>query len=245
MHSVLQHAHSWLCKGPLSVPGLCDIVVDYANCWVANVPHGSSFLIIGKRRTGKKTLLRDLLQRRSYHYRHGEIVTRSDLRPVGPIQVKQDIENSSIAFLERMDVWIGHELRSNELRSQHLSRAVRDARHLQTDVILCTQYVLDSPPSFRHNIDIVFAFADSSLINRKRLYEEFFRDCYADFSEFESDFNLATRDLGCLCVDRRNSVVVHFKAVLEVKTALKCYSSYAIGSKGSTLIPQQFLACIA
>lgn len=62
MHPILQRAHAWLRKGPLGVPELCDIVAEY-KCWVADIPHGSSFLIIGKRNAGKKTLLRDLLQR--------------------------------------------------------------------------------------------------------------------------------------------------------------------------------------
>lgn len=91
MHPIVQHAHACLLKGPLGVAGLCALVVEYAKCWVANVSHGSSFLIVGKRNAGKKTLLRDVLQRRSYHYRHGEIVTRLKMSPVGCIKVKQEM----------------------------------------------------------------------------------------------------------------------------------------------------------
>ena len=34
MHPSLQYAHVWLLEGPLGVPGICDIVVEYATCWI-------------------------------------------------------------------------------------------------------------------------------------------------------------------------------------------------------------------
>jgi hypothetical protein len=107
---------------------------------------------------------------------------------------------------------VGHELSEKDLKSHDLAKMVWHARHLKTDVILCTQYALDIPASFRKDFDIVFVFAESSQAIRKRLYETFFGRAYADFAAFEVDFKLATRDFGCLCVDRRNSVALHFKA---------------------------------
>lgn len=207
------------------MPGLCDVVADYAKCWVADVPHGTTFLIIGNRNAGKMTLLRDVLQRRSCYYQYGEIVTRLDLgwdmSLSGSIQAKQDIESID-AFLSKAqrNVWIGSALLSRELRSNHLSTLVKHARHFKTDVILSAQYTLNISAALRPNVDIVFAFADQSQANRERLYDNFFKDYYEDFSAFKDDFEAATKDFGCLCADRLKSEVVHFKADLNLQAVL-------------------------
>jgi hypothetical protein len=213
MHPYLQHAYACLLEGPLGIPGLCDLVTDYAKCLIGDASHGSTFLIIGKRHSGKTTLLRDLLHRREYYYRYGEIRTHVDTSDVGTIPVMQDMESiPSFLNLARRDFLVGHELSEKDLKSHDLAKMVWHARHLKTDVILCTQYALDIPASFRKDFDIVFVFAEQSQAIRKRLYETFFGRAYKDFAAFEVDFELATRDFGCLCVDRRNSNVVHVRA---------------------------------
>jgi hypothetical protein len=198
------------------------MVTDYAKCWVADVPHGTTFLIIGKRNAGKKTLLCDMLQRRSCYYQYGEIVTRLDvgwgMSLSGSIQAKQDIESID-AFLSKAqrNVWIGLALQPRYLRSKHLSTLVKHARHFKTDVILSAQYTLDIPAALRPNVDIVFVFADQSQANRERLYENFFTGYYEDFAAFTDDFEAAAKDFGCLCADRLKSEVVHFKADLNLQ----------------------------
>jgi hypothetical protein len=132
---------------------------------------------------------------------------------VGTIPMMKDMESiPSFLNLTRRDFLVGHELSEKDLKSHDLAKMVWHARHLKTDVILCTQYALDIPASFRKDFDIVFVFAEQSQAIRKRLYETFFGRAYKDFMAFESDFKQATRDFGCLCVDRRSSVVLHFTA---------------------------------
>jgi hypothetical protein len=208
MHPHLRHARMWLLNGPLGVPDLCDIVTDYAKCWIACAPKGSTFLIIGERNAGKKTLLRDLLHMRSDHYTKGELVTRADMSCVPSIQVKQGMVDSYGSFLEAAlaDVWIG---RKCSLR--FLSKLVFAGHRLKMDVILCPHHALDIPAGIQREFDVVFVFGDESQSNREQLYDNF-KDYYENFAAFESDFKLATRDFGCLCVDRRNSAVLHFRA---------------------------------
>jgi hypothetical protein len=213
MHPYLQHAYALLLEGPLGIQGLCDLVTDYAKCLIGDARHGSTFLIIGRRQAGKTTLLRDLLHRREYYYKYGEIMTRVDTSDVGTIPMMQDMESvPSYVNLLRRDFFIGHELSAHDLKSHDLGKMVWHARHFKTDVILCTQYALDIPQPFRRDFDIVFVFAEQSQAIRKRLYETFFGCVYKDFSAFESDFKQATRDFGCLCVNRRNYTVLHFRA---------------------------------
>jgi hypothetical protein len=37
MHPNLEVAHACLLEGPLGVPGICDIVVGYAKCWITTL----------------------------------------------------------------------------------------------------------------------------------------------------------------------------------------------------------------
>jgi hypothetical protein len=196
MHPHLRHARSCLLEGPLGVPDLCDIVTEYAKCWIACAPKGSTFLILGGRNAGKKTLLRDLLHRRSDHY-------------TPSVQVTQGAVDSYVSFLEAAlaDVWIGHKMCS----LRHLGKLVCGAHRLKTDVILCPHNALDIPACIQREFGFVFVFGDESQTNREQLYENF-KDYYENFAAFEVDFALATRDFGCLCVDRRNSSVLHFRA---------------------------------
>lgn len=197
MHPRLQYVYAWLLQGPVGVPGLCGMVTDYAKCWVADVPHGTTFLIIGKRNVGKKTLLRDLLHRRSDFYKYGEINTRLD-------QVKQEGPNvNGIISKGHVDVWIGSKFMVPELGSSHPSTLITHARRFKTDVILCEQYALGIPKALRSNVDIVF---------RRRLYESFFECYYDNFPAFEADFAASTQDFGCLCLNRLKPEVLHFKA---------------------------------
>lgn len=94
MHPYLRHAYELLLEGPLGIPGLCDLVTDYAKCLIGHAPRGSTFLIVGKRQAGKTTLLRDLLHRRESSYRYGEIRTDVDTSDVGTIPMMHKIQHA-------------------------------------------------------------------------------------------------------------------------------------------------------
>lgn len=95
------------------------------------------------RNAGKKTMLRDLLHRRSDHYTKGELVTREDMSWAPSVKVKQGMVDSYVSFLEGAlaDVWIGHKLCS----LRYLCKLVCAAHRLKTDVILCPHNALDIP----------------------------------------------------------------------------------------------------
>jgi hypothetical protein len=75
MHAKLQLTHAWLLKGPLGVPGLCDIVVDYAKHFLPDFRHCSKILMLGFERQDRVTLLKDVLHHRRHQYTYGEAVT--------------------------------------------------------------------------------------------------------------------------------------------------------------------------
>jgi hypothetical protein len=75
-----------------------------------------------------------------------------------------------------------------------------NGRHLHIFAIICLQYVLGVPPSFRTNVDYVFIMRENYLANRRKLYEGF-AGMFPSFEVFCSVMDQATENYECLVID--------------------------------------------
>lgn len=62
------------------------------------------------------------------------------------------------------------------------------------------QYVFGLSPNLRSNIDYIFILRESSLANRKKLYEQF-AGVFPNFQAFNDAMDVCTADFGCIVID--------------------------------------------
>lgn len=183
------------------------------------------FLIIGKRGSGKSILLRDIL----FNYRKNidfalamtqTVPTRNMLRkhiPKPYVRLGGYDDTTGQRFLEvccRISTEKKHQPRhmalvlddcmgsdsGRFLKGKTITDLCLNGRHYNTCLIVTTQYALMVPPAVRANCDYVFVLAETSVIVRKKIYQQFF-GVIGSFAEFEQYFKVATQDHSALVLD--------------------------------------------
>lgn len=186
----------------------------------------STIFLIGRRGTGKSTLIRDIAYRL---YRSGTIDLAIGMSPT------EDSTESLSTFLPRSMIYTGYsEARLQRimdmqntlwkrgrgyqlalilddciydksiLRTKTFRELMMNGRHRRITLILAAQYCMDLPPSTRSNIDIVIMARDNILSNKKRLYEQFcgFFQSQADFNK---TFAATTNNFEVMVVDNKTT----------------------------------------
>lgn len=77
-------------------------------------------------------------------------------------------------------------------------------RHLNLTVLFTMQYCMDLPPYLRSLIDYCFSYKENCLANRKRLRDYFF-GMFESMNDFSKCLSETTKDYECLVVDGRKS----------------------------------------
>ena len=77
-----------------------------------------------------------------------------------------------------------------------------NGRHMHITVILCMQYALCIPPPIRAQVDLCITMSDHLLTNRKKLFEQFFG--MMKFEEFMQIMDKSTNGFECLCLWNRS-----------------------------------------
>lgn len=186
----------------------------------------STLLLIGRRGTGKSSLLRDL----AYHLtKGGKVDIGIGMSPT---------ESSSVSlgnFLPSSMIYSGYSEKKVQqimdtqkrmwdrghgynvllclddccfdksiLKTRTFRELMMNGRHRKITLILTTQYCLDLPPAVRSNIDVVFMARDNIVSNRKRLYEQFagFFQCQADFNK---TFSALTTNFEVMVIDNKST----------------------------------------
>jgi hypothetical protein len=213
MHAKLQLAHAWLLKGPLGVPGLCDIVVDYAKHFLPDFRHCSKILMLGFERQDRVTLLKDVLHHRRHQYTYGEAVTHVKNHQLCFSTVHPTV-STLLEFLLRKEksVWLGHELLQHETESLTLRNLAMNALNFGVDFFLSAQSVVQVDSFVLRNLDVIFVCDASTRQHRLKMFEHFFHRAYENLEKFEADLGIATQNGGCLCLDRWNSQTYHYAA---------------------------------
>lgn len=192
-------------------------------------------LLIGRRGSGKSTLIRELLyslrdkvdfwiaitptkdtEREWLEFMPRSMIHRSlDKQMLGELLDWQDSISRSTQRRRTVGLlWDDLMFVKNILKGDSIRELFFNGRHLSTYFLNAAQYVMDVPADLRLQIDYVFTFWDGIPDNRDKIRKYF---C-GTFSrpEFEATFKAATQDYRCMVIDNVQGTVGWFKARLDL-----------------------------
>lgn len=180
-------------------------------------------VFIGKRGTGKSTLVKDILYycRRipvgtaisatedgnQYYssfipdiFIHSEynpnIIERVINRQKKMIKIKDKPKTNSDAFVLLDDCMYDKKM----IRDPNIRGIFMNGRHWRLLFILTMQYCMDLPPDLRANIDFIFVLRENIVQNQDKLYKNFF-GIFPDASTFREVMNSCTEGYDCMVLD--------------------------------------------
>lgn len=106
------------------------------------------------------------------------------------------------------------------LKDECIRTLFMNGRHWKIFFLLTTQYCMDLPPALRTNVDYVFCLRENVIQNREKLYKAFF-GVFPTFHVFQQVMDACTENFECLVIDntsRSNNLedcVFYYKAQLR------------------------------
>ena len=179
-------------------------------------------VFIGKRGTGKSTLVKDIL----YHLRKipagvvisatedgnayysnfvPDILIHSEYKPEVIQQVinrqKKVIRGTSKTCDNDVFVLLDDCMYDKRMiRDTNIRGIFMNGRHWRVTFMLTMQYCMDLPPDLRANIDYVFILRENIIQNQEKIYKNFF-GIFPQFSIFQDVMNTCTEGYDCLVLD--------------------------------------------
>ena len=86
------------------------------------------------------------------------------------------------------------------IRDTNIRGIFMNGRHWRITFMLTMQYCMDLPPDLRTNIDYVFILRENIIQNQEKLYKNFF-GIFPHFSVFQDVLNSCTEGYDCLVLD--------------------------------------------
>ena len=201
-------------------------------------------VFIGKRGTGKSTLVADILyyMRRikagvaisatedgnAYYSQFiPDILIHSEYKPEIIQQVinrQKKVINSDTKTPEG-DVFVLLDdcmYDKKMIRDTNIRGIFMNGRHWRITFLLTMQYCMDLPPDLRSNIDYIFVLRENIIQNQEKIYKNFF-GIFPQFSVFQDVLNSCTEGFDCLVLDntsRSNNIkdcVFWYKATPDRK----------------------------
>lgn len=158
--------------------------------------------IIGKRRTGKTVLLKDIIEK--LHYSTENIYLFEDSEHISPrldkninVNTPDKLKDSFPNKKEKLAVY-DHIPKQNSF----MKEVVCNGSHFCTSIIHYLQYTC-LKPFYRENIDYVFIFYDDDEKTRRRLWEHYGGNI-PSFEKFDIILKSMRYDHTCLVIDRRS-----------------------------------------
>lgn len=215
---------------------------------ITAIPDGSVCVFIGKRKSGKSCAIRDVMWNKR-DIPIGQIISGSEIanpffsaffpRSYIEEEYTDDIlsnilnrQNKIRRFAQKQRIQGKEEvdtrfllvfddcLHDNRWKNTREIRSVfMNGRHFNIMFLLSLQYVIGIPPNLRTNIDYVFIFRDSSIQNRKKLYENF-GGCIPTFRLFSALMDhLDQYECLVICTDadkvKFEDQIMYFKSTLR------------------------------
>lgn len=196
---------------------------------ITSITDDSVIVFIGKRRTGKSFLVKDLL----YYNRGlpiGTVIsgTESANRFYGNIipdlfihdeytpeiisnvlnrqklivkKVNSDVEKKGKTLIDpRAFLILDDCLYDNSwIKDKNIRSLFMNGRHFKTMFMITMQYPLGIPPNLRTNIDYVFIFRENNIANRRRIYENY-AGMFPTFENFCVVLDQCTENHECMVV---------------------------------------------
>ena len=203
-------------------------------------------VFIGKRGTGKSTLVTDIL----YHKKHlpaGIVMSATEegnhhyKQYVPDLFIYGDYEREAIErVLERQKKLIsaGKDTGSfillddcmydrKFMKDICIRQCFMNGRHWKLFFMLTMQYCMDLTPDLRANVDYVFILRENVLQNREKLYKSFF-GVFPTFDMFNQVMNACTENYECLVLDNTSKSNKIEDCVFWYKASMR--KNFRIGS---------------
>jgi hypothetical protein len=181
-----------------------------------------TIVFIGKRGTGKSTLVADIL----YYMRRikagvaisatedgnafyskfiPEILIHSEYKPeiIQQVITRQKKVINSDTKTPDGDVFVLLDdcmYDKRMIRDVNIRGIFMNGRHWRISFMLTMQYCMDLPPDLRSNIDYVFILRENIIQNQEKIYKNFF-GIFPHFSVFQDVLNSCTEGYDCLVLD--------------------------------------------
>lgn len=197
------------------------------------IPDDSTCCFIGKRRSGKSVLIRELMYHKRkfpagivlaptdsmthdyakfipdilihYEYRP-ELLTKLFMRQ--QLMCDENAERQKIGKKPRdyrafLIMDDCLSMKGEWAKDKNIAEIFYNGRHHKILFMLSMQFPLGIKPELRTNLDYVFLMAEDFLTNQKRLYEHY-AGCFPSFDIFRKVFLDVTRNFGCLVIDNKD-----------------------------------------
>ena len=177
-------------------------------------------IFIGKRGSGKSTLVADIL----YYSRKipmGLVISATEegnhfyQQHVPDLFIHSDYDPSLIeGVIERQKKALREEKPNADvfvllddcmydkkmIRDKNIRGMFMNGRHWRTFFLLTTQYCMDLPPDLRANLDFIFVLRENIIQNQEKLYKNFF-GLFPTFDSFKDVMNACTEGYDALVLD--------------------------------------------
>jgi hypothetical protein len=106
------------------------------------------------------------------------------------------------------------------LKDDCMRQLFMNGRHWKIFFLLTAQYCMDLPPGLRTNVDYVFVLRENVTQNREKLFKSFF-GIFPNFQMFQQVMDACTENYECLVLDNTsksnhiNECVFYYKAALR------------------------------
>ncbi len=193
------------------------------------IPQDAVCVFIGRRRTGKSTLVRDLL----YHHQNiplGTVISGTEEsnsfygKMVPPLFIHNEFNPTILAnFVKRQRLVVAKMTKDNAegrrsnidpraflilddcmyddtwTRDKNILYLFLNGRHVKVFFLITMQYPLGIQPALRTNVDYVFILREPYQSNRKRIYENY-GAAFPSFEFFCQVMDQCTQNYECLVI---------------------------------------------
>lgn len=206
-------------------------------------------VFIGKRGTGKTTLITDLLFHKRFipagvvmsgteegngHY--GQMVPDSFIYPDFDRDVLEKIVNRQRKLVKSRDkldtrtfVLLDDCMYDKKITREKCMRSIfMNGRHFNILLMLSMQYCMDMPPDLRSNVDYVFVLRENILSVREKIYKSFF-GIFPNLDTFNQVLTACTENFECLVLDNTSKSNAIEDCVFWYKA--KIHPPFRVGSE--------------
>ena len=194
------------------------------------IPQDAVVIFIGRRRTGKSTLVRDLL----YHHQDmplGTVISGTEEsnsfygKMIPPLFIHSEYRPEIVANFVKRQRFITSRIEQDRQKGvkskvdprsflilddcmyddswthdKNIRYVFMNGRHQKVFFLITMQYPLGIQPALRTNVDFVFILKEPYLNNRKRIYDNY-ASAFPSFEFFCQIMDQCTQNFECLVID--------------------------------------------